>query len=210
MKLYGISGSPNTWKVRATAHHLGIDLAFAEVDIFKGENRTREFLALSPSGRTPVLVDGNFALWESNAIMQFLAGLKPNDLWPDDRRARADIMRWQSWQLAHWGKEACEPLIFENMLKPMFGLGAPDALAQQRAGQAFTKEAALLDRHLDGRPWLVGDAPTLAEYAVGSYLFLADAARLPVGDHPRLAAWFARVAALPSWQATAPAMARAA
>src|SRR5437879_10284276 len=64
----------------------------------------------SPTGRTPTLVDGDFVLWESNAIMQYVASHAPNTLWPDDARARADIVRWQSWQLAHWSGEACQPL----------------------------------------------------------------------------------------------------
>src|SRR5688500_2546204 len=110
MKLYGFPASDNTWKVRAFAAQLGQGLAFEFVDLTKGQSRTPEFLALNPPGRTPVLVDGDFALWESNAIMQYLASQKPNSLWPDDVRVRADIMRWMSWQLAHWGKEGCEPL----------------------------------------------------------------------------------------------------
>ena len=106
MKLYGFPHSPNTWKVRAVAAHLGLRLDFEFVDLTKGQSRTPAFLALNPTGRTPVLVDGDFKLWESNAIMQYLASRTTNSLWPDDARARADIMRWQSWQLAHWAKAA--------------------------------------------------------------------------------------------------------
>ena len=97
MKLYGFPPSPNTWKVRAVAHHLGIPLEFSFVDLSKGEQRKPDYLAINPSGRTPTLVDGDFILPESNAIMQYLAGEKPNSLWPDDARARADITRWQCW-----------------------------------------------------------------------------------------------------------------
>ena len=116
MKLYGFPISPNTWKVRAVAAHLGIVLDNQLVDLSRGEQRAPEYLALNPTGRTPTLVDGDFVLWESNAIMQYLASGKPNALWPDDARSRADIARWQSWQLAHWGKAACQPLIFERVV----------------------------------------------------------------------------------------------
>ena len=83
MKLYGFPPSPNTWKVRAVAAHLGVALDFVLVDLAAGQSRTPEFRALNPTGRTPVLIDGTFTLWESNAIMQYLAGLAPNSLWPD-------------------------------------------------------------------------------------------------------------------------------
>lgn len=73
--------SPNTWKVRAVAAHLGLPLEFEFVDVTKP--RAPEYLALNPTGRTPVLVDDEFKLWESNAIMQYLASRAPNSLWPN-------------------------------------------------------------------------------------------------------------------------------
>src|ERR1700704_5873752 len=102
MKLYGFPPSPNTSKVRAVAAHIGVPLEFEIVDLTKGQSRTPDFLAINPNGRTPVLKDGDFTLWESNAIMQYVAGKKKNTLWPDDARTRADITRWQCWQLAQW------------------------------------------------------------------------------------------------------------
>ena len=100
MKLVGFPPSPNTWKVRAVAAHLGIPLENEFVDLTKGQQRSPAYLALNPSARAPTLVDGDFKLWESVAIMQYLASQKPNTVWPDDARTRADIMRWQSWGLA--------------------------------------------------------------------------------------------------------------
>src|SRR5207253_150811 len=107
MKLYGFPPSPNTWKVRAVAAHLGIPLELELVDLVKGASHSPDYLAINPTGRTPTLVDGDFKLWESNAIMQYIASQKPNSLWPNNARAQADIARWQSWQLAHFSKEGC-------------------------------------------------------------------------------------------------------
>ena len=73
MKLYGFPPSPNTWKVRAVAAHLGIPLELEFVDLIKGGSHTPAYLAINPTGRTPTLVDGDFKLWESTAIMQYLA-----------------------------------------------------------------------------------------------------------------------------------------
>src|SRR6266852_7968095 len=152
MKLYGFPPSPNTWKVRAVAAQLGIKLELQIVDLSKGEQRTTAYLALNPTGRTPTLVDGDFTLWESTAIMQYLGGRKSNTLWPNDARTRADIMRWQSWQLQHWSKEACEPLTFQRLVKKVLNLGPPDAAVVEKATECFHREARVLDTHLSKQP----------------------------------------------------------
>ncbi len=117
MKLYGFAPSPNTWQVRALATHIGVPLEFVPLDFTKGDTKTPAFLAINPTGRTPALVDGDFKLWETMAIMQYVAGKKANPLWPDDARARADIARWQSWNLAHWTRDAWAPVLSERLVK---------------------------------------------------------------------------------------------
>jgi glutathione S-transferase len=189
MRLYGFPPSPNTWKVRAVAAHIGLPLELEFVDLPKGQQQTPEYLALNPTGRAPVLVDGDFILWESNAIMQYLADRTPNRLWPNDARDRADIMRWQSWQLAHWDKEGCEPLIIERLVKKFLNLGPPEMAVVAKGMESFNREARVLDAHLAKQSYLVGTEVT-------PYQHLRD--------------WFARVSALPAWRDTAPAPASAA
>ena len=208
MTLYGFPPSPNTWKVRAVAAQLGIPLPLEFVDLTKP--RTPDYLALNPTGRTPTLVDGDLVLWESAAIMQYLASRKPNALWPDDARSRADIMRWQSWQLAHWSKEGCEPLIFQRLVKGLLNLGPPDPAVLEKGTEAFNREARVLDAHLAKNPYLVGKALTIADFSVAAPLFYAKQAELPVAPYSHVRAWFDRVSALPAWQETAPAPAAAA
>ena len=204
MKLYGFPPSPNTWKVRAVAAHLRIPLEFEFVDLTRGGSHTLQYLALNPTGRTPTLVDGDFKLWESTAIMQYVASKTSNSLWPNDARARADIMRWQSWQLAHWSKEGCEPLLFQRLVKKLLNLGPPDEAAVAKGIEAFNKEAKVLDAHLARQPYLVGKDITLADFAVAAPLFHAKAADLPVGPYARVQDWFGRVSAQPCWRETAP------
>jgi glutathione S-transferase len=210
MMLYGFPPSPNTWKVRAVAAHLGIPVELEFVDLSQGRQRAPEYLALNPTGRTPVLVDGDFVLWESNAIMQYLADQKPNRLWPNDARSRADIMRWQSWQLAHWSKEGCEPLIFQRLVKKLLNLGPPDEAAVAGGIEAFNREARVLEGHLVKRSYLVGSEVTLADFSVAAPLFYAKEADLPLASYPQVRDWFARVAALPAWRDSAPTPASAA
>jgi glutathione S-transferase len=204
MKLYGFPPSPNTWKVRAVAAHLGIPLEFALVDLTKGQQRTPDYLALNPTGRTPTLVDGDLVVWESTAIMQYLASQKPNSLWPDNRRARADIMRWQSWHLQHWSKEACEPLVFQRLVKKRLNLGPPDAAIVERGIEGFHREARVLDAHLSKQPYLTGSELTLADISVAASITYSKEAEIPIEPYQHIQNWFTRVSALPAWRQTAP------
>lgn len=210
MKLYGLPPSPNTWQVRALAAHLGIAVDFVALDFAKGETRTPEFLAINPTGRTPALVDGDFKLWETLAVMQYLAGKVDTTLWPNDARTRADITRWQSWTLAHWTRDAWAPALTERLIKQIFKLGPPDEAVLTKATEAFNKEAAMLDSHLSRHKFLVGGALTIADFAAAAPLFYAKQSGLPIEPHKHIQAWFERVAALPCWRESAPQMAMAA
>ncbi|HEY1364288.1 MAG TPA: glutathione S-transferase family protein [Xanthobacteraceae bacterium] len=208
MKLHGFPPSPNTWKVRALAAHLGVPLELVLVDLTKP--RSAEYLALNPTGRTPTLVDGDFTLWESNAIMRYLGSRTANALWPNDARMRADITRWQCWQLGHWGNEACQPLTFQRFVKKILNLGPPDEAVVAKAAEAFNREARVLDAHLARQPYLVGTGVTLADFAVAAALIYSKEAELPLAPYGHVRDWFGRVFGLPAWRETAPAGAAAA
>ena len=202
MKLYGFPPSPNTWKVRAVAAQIGVPLDTEFVDLTKP--RSPDYLAINPTGRTPTLVDGDFKLWESNAIMQYIASRTSNTLWPNDARIRAQITGWQSWQLAHWSKEGCEPLIFQRLVKKLLNLGPPDEAILAKGTECFNREARVLDAHLSKSSYLVGTGVTLADFAVAAPLFYAKEAELPVAPYSHVQDWFTRVSALPGWRDTAP------
>ena len=136
--------------------------------------------------------------------MQYIASQKPNSLLANDARTRADIMRWQSWQLAHWGKEGCDPLIFNRLVKKLANLGPPDEAEVAKALECFNREAAVLEAHLGKQPYLVGKDVTLADFSVAAPLFHAQAADLPLAPYAKIREWFGRVSALPCWSQTAP------
>jgi glutathione S-transferase len=203
MKLYGFPPSPNTRKVLATAIAIGLPLDLEIVNLAAGDQRKLEYLALNPGGRTPTLVDGDFVLWESNAIMQYVANARPGPMWPNDATVRADISRWQCWQLAHWN-EGTGKLIFERVLKKILALGDPDSAELKSGEKAFHRDAAVLEGALMTRRFLVGDAPTLADFAVAAPLEFAASAAFPLEGYRNLRAWYARIDALPAWQESRP------
>lgn len=203
MKLYYFPASPNSRKAHAVAIQLDLPLDLRLVDLQKGEQRTPGFMQLNPTGRTPVLQDGEFVLWESTAIMQYLASQSSNSLWPENVQSRADIMRWQSWQQAHW-QSACQPLQFERVIKQILQLGDPDPQIVEQATQRFYQEATVLNQHLAERTYLVNETLTLADFSVASDLTYAGPGQFPLELYPHIQAWYARIEQLPAWQQTNP------
>src|SRR5581483_10065129 len=103
LELYVFPPSPRAFKVLAVANHLGLDYTIQYVDLAKGEQSKPGYAALNPNMKMPTLKDGDFVLWESNAICHYLAEKKPEaGLLPASGQARADMLRWQFWDTAHW------------------------------------------------------------------------------------------------------------
>lgn len=195
MKLYDFAFSPNCRKVRAVAYELHVALQPVHVDLVKGASRTAPFLAMNPNGRVPVLVDGDFILWESTAIMRYLSSKQGGALVPKSPRAQADMDRWLAWQLAHLGP-AMSKVAFERIVKRLTGQGAPDEAVIAAGSAEFAKLTAVLEEALAGHAstdeYLVGEL-SLADFALASHYSLASGCGLPLAAFPRVAGWLARV-----------------
>jgi glutathione S-transferase len=202
MKLYHNPLSPNVRRVRLTAAVLGLKLEEQLIDFAKGEHKSPAYLAINPNGAVPTLVDGDFALTESRAIMQYLALKKPESgLLPRDEKARIDVTRWQFWDASHFSPTLAG-IAFERILKGMMGLGAPDAAKIQEGITNFRRWGAVLNTRLHGRTYVVGDALTVADLTLASSLMYAQQAEVPVAEFPNVETWFARITALDGWKQT--------
>lgn len=198
MQLY-FAKTMNSWKTCAVARHLALDIDFVRVDLKTGAQRAPDFLAINPNGKVPALVDGDLRLWESNAIMCHLAIKAGSGLWPDDG-GQVEVIRWLSWAADHYCRFTGE-LYFEHVIRAEFGLGNPDPEAVAEATQYALRYGAILDRHLTGRAYLLGDALTIADFAVATTLPYAEQARIPLDGFPAVRAWHDRLMALPAWRA---------
>jgi len=170
MKLYGF---PPTRSVRVlwTLRELDVDFEFVNVDPSRGELRRPEFLAVNPAGKLPVLVDGDFVLTESVAIVLYLAEKYPEKgLLPAGLRARAEVNRW----LLFCATELEQPLwrITRHRLlyPPEKRLAAEIPIARED----FLDMAAVLERHMEGRQFLVGDKATVADFVAAYTLDMAS------------------------------------
>ena len=204
MKLYINKLSPNVRRVRLTAAVLGLQLEEIALDFTKGDHKKPDYLALNPNGAVPTLTDGDFVLTESRAIMQYLASKKPESgLLPRDERGRSDVTRWQFWDAAHFSPQV-GTLLFQRMLKPMFGMGDPDAAKIEEALVNFRRYAAVLNQHIEGKTYVLGDALTLADLTLASTLMYAKQVDVPLAEFPHIQSWFSRITALEAWQQTNP------
>jgi glutathione S-transferase len=200
MILHVFPPSPRALKVLALANHLKLDFETRIVDLFKGDQLKPEYAMLNPNKRMPVLEDDGFVLWESNAILFYLAA-KSSDrtMWPADLKGQAEVLRWMTWEAAHW-TPACIPLAFERVVKGMAGRGAPDEAVVEKALPEFHRCAEVLDAHLKGRAWLTGANLTIADFAVGSAMAMAVPARYPIEGYGQITRWYGALAALPAWK----------
>ena len=203
MRLYYHPFSSNARRAVITAIELAAPVELVLVDLVKREQRQSAFLARNPAGRVPVLEDGDLVLPESHAIMLYLAERSAGQaLYPSDLRARAQVNRWMFWCAAHF-QPAISVLNWENFVKRIAGLGAPDASEIMRGERLVQETAGLLDSHLASREWVAGPAMTLADISLATPLMTVATAKLPVTQFKHIQSWFARIQARESWQRTA-------
>ncbi|MCX7892608.1 MAG: glutathione S-transferase family protein [Burkholderiales bacterium] len=176
MRLYGCH---NTRSLRAAwaLEEAGAPYEYAFVNLFKGEGRRPEFLALNPGGKLPVLVDEGFALTESGAIVAYVADRFPaSGLLPADARRRAECLRWMFFAIG----ELEQPLW--TIAKHRFALPAERRVPaiEPTAAWEFGVAAGLVADALGARAFLVGDAFTAADILVAHCLSWGASLKLPL------------------------------
>ena len=192
MVLYENAASGNCYKVRLLLAHLGRSYERRSVDVIDRTNRPALLGGLNPSLRVPTIVlDDGRALGESGAILWYFG--EGTRFVPEDRYARAQVLQWMFFeQYDH------EPAIAVARFWLTLS-GDPDAYADRLPDKVAAGYRALdaMERHLDGRNWLVGDGITLADIALYGYTHVADEGSFDLERYPAIRAWLARVAAEP-------------
>lgn len=191
LKLYDMELSGNCYKVRLLCGLLGLECENVAVNLFKGEHKTPAFLQLNPRGQVPVLDDGGTVVWDSMAILVYLARKYGGENWlPGDAEALAEVMQW----LALSENEILYGLARARAVKVF---KRPWDLAQsQELGKAGL---AVLETRLAGNAWLAGKGPTIADIACYPYVALAPEGGVPLDDYPQVRQWIARIQALPGY-----------
>ena len=195
--LHEYAASGNCHKIRLTASLVGATLERREYDIMKGETRTPEYMTkVNANGRIPTLQIGDLFLPESNAACWYLAEGSP--LIPTDRFARADMLRWMFFeQYNHEPNVATMRFwtmwIGEANYSEIQRVNAP---AKRAAGAAALK---LMDEHLAGRSFFVGDRISLADICLYPYTHVAEEGGFDLSVYPSIRAWLRAVEAVPGY-----------
>jgi glutathione S-transferase len=192
MLLYNSAVSGNCYKVRLLAAHLGIPLELRELSVVDRSNRAEVLGDLNPARRVPTLVlDDGRPLGESNAILWYLAD--GTEYVPDDRYERAQVLQWQFFeQYEH------EPtLAVVRFLVAYSGEAEKHAVRIEELRVKGYGVLDTLERHLDGRSFLVGDRYTVADISLFAYTHVAPEGGFDLGRYPAIRAWVERVTAQP-------------
>jgi glutathione S-transferase len=194
LRIWGRITSVNVQKVVWAADELGIAYERVDAGGAFGVVATPEYRRMNPNSLVPVIEEDGFVLWESNAIVRYLAAKHaPGTLWPDDLRLRADADRWMDWQATTFTPAMRDA--FWHLVRT-----APekrDAAAIEASRVASEKAAAILDAHLAGRAWAAGNGFSPADIALGcaAHRWL----HLPLEREPRpqIERWYASLRSRP-------------
>jgi glutathione S-transferase len=190
--VFGMADSGNCYKVRLALEQLGLAYRWVEIDPAAGDTRTPEFLAMNPNGKVPTLQleDGAF-LAESNAILNYLA--EGTRLLPKERLQRAQVLQWMFFeQYSH------EPYV--AVARAILRYQPPDSPRRAelpRLHERGTKALEVMDRHLEGAPFFVGERYSIADIALYAYTHCAGDGGFDLPAYPAVGAWLERVKSQP-------------
>ena len=192
--IYGMRTSGNCYKVQLLLDQLGHDYRWIDIDSSKGESRTPEYLAKNPNGKVPLLeLEDGRRLAESGAILEYLA--EDTEFWPQDHWLRAQTLQWLFFeQYSH------EPYIavaryIRRWLPAEHPRQAELPALLERGRQAL----AVMEQHLTGRDWFVGDRYGIADIALYAYTHCAEEGGFNLAAFPQVTRWLARVRAQPGY-----------
>ena len=190
---FGESG--NAYKVGLALELTGTDWAPVYVDFFNGGSRTPEFRALNEMGEVPVMVDGETVLTQSGVMLDYLSS-KTGRFGGRSAAERREVLRWLFWDNHKLSTQAGTVRFLSNFLPEAKRPEGVIPFLQGRLKAAY----GVLDAHLAGRDWIVGDGPTIADLSCCGYLFYPEPFGFSRADWPQIDRWLDRIAALPGWK----------
>ena len=189
LTLYDYLPSQNGYKIRLLLNQLERPYRTELVSIFEGHGQRSEYLAINPTGAVPAIrLDDGRVLAESNAILFFLAEGTP--YLPADAFERAKVLQWMSFE-ADYIQSTLGSLRYWTLTEKLPRRRPTELVESKRA--AGIKALRALDRHLEGRRFVLGDRYTIADISLFAYTHVARDADVPLGDFGNVVAWIERV-----------------
>ena len=195
MKLHCFGESGNAYKAALSLALAGAEWEPVFVDFFNGATRTPEYLALNEMGEVPVLVDGDVVLTQSGVIQDYISS-KTGNLGGRSAAERREVLRWMFWDNHKLSSQAGSCRFLMNFIPEDKRPAGVAGWLQGRLRQAYKT----LNAHLEGRDWIVGGAPTIADTACCGYLYYPEPFGFDRKDYPHIDRWLDGIAALPGWK----------
>ena len=196
LKIWGRVNSVNVKKALWAIEELGLPYERVDAGMNFGVVNTPEYRRMNPMGQVPTIDDDGFVLWESHAIVRYLAAKHASGLWPEDRKMRAEADQWMDWSHT----------TFWPTLRPLFmGLirtppGQRDARAMEDSRSRTAQALVLLDAHLRSRQFLAGSDFTTGDIALGCGIWRWMALPIERPDLPHVQRWFATLGERPAYR----------
>lgn len=202
MKLYAHPISTTSRAVLLFIEENDIDVEYRTIDLFAGENRSAGFLSINPSGLLPTLVDGDFRLGESSAILKYLADRIGSPAYPSDLRRRATVNERKDWINANLYRSFGYDLVYPQIF-PHYRLAGEAAQAAQleRGREKSDAWLRILDQGLIGpdQPYMCGQDITIADYLGATFVTIGELIGCDFQGYPNIRRWLARMRRLKSW-----------
>ncbi|MGR3508939.1 MAG: glutathione S-transferase family protein [Sulfitobacter sp.] len=197
IKLYCFGESGNAYKAALALQLSGLDWEPVKVDFFGGETRTPDYrTSINNMGEAPVMVDGNVRLTQSGVIQDYVSE-KSGKFGGKNADERREILRWVLWDNHKLSSNAGMTRFLANFLPEDKRPKEVIAFMQGRLAAAY----AVLNDHLDGRQWIVGDQITNADLSCCGYLYYPEPFGFDRTDWPHIDAWLSRLSETPGWKA---------
>ena len=192
IKILGRANSVNVQKVMWCAAELDVEVTRSDVGGAFGGNDTDEFRAINPNGTVPVLVAGDFALWESNTIVRYLCEEYGTGAWTSNSPSQKAIAdQWMDWYLTSMHPPMT--VLFWQLVR--FEEAKRDPAKIKTAIADATKLWTILDKYLATRDFIMGDTLTMADIPLGSSAYRWHCMDFTRPDLPNVKAWWDRLAA---------------
>ncbi len=188
--------TPNGWKVAILLEELGLPYTTHLLKLAEGDQFKPEFLAISPNAKMPAILDHDVegepvSVFESGAIMLYLAE-KTGRFLPEGPLARKELLEWMFWQVGNQGPMAGQLSHFKNYAPEGQDYGFKRYLGE------YERNLAVLERRLESRDWILGEAYTIADMIAFPWVFIAKPLGSSLDEFPNVADWRARIKERPA------------
>jgi len=200
--VYGLAMSTCTRRVLVTLHEKKADFDLKPINFAAGEHKSPAYLTKQPFGQIPYLEEGDFTLYESRAICRYLDETLPGtSLTPKDAKQRGLMEQWISIEMSH--HKSADTIVSELFFKKMMGGAAADQSVVDEASKKLNDLYKIMDKHLEGKTFLVGDSFTLADVVFMPYLAYlqnCEGFQNVLTPYPNVSKWWNTISSRDSWK----------